>query len=69
MTHPCFLRKVIVAGLPRESLPRKQALVDISVFLWLRQQQPRFAQGQPKGYSLTKELVRTTESFARMSVV
>ena len=43
MTHPCFLRKVIVAGLPRESLPRKQALVDISVFLWLRKQQPRFA--------------------------
>ena len=68
MTHPCFLRKVIVAGLPRESLPRKQALVNISVFLWLRKQQPRFAQA-PKGYSLTKELVRTTESFARMNVV
>ena len=63
MTHP-FLRKVIVAGLPRESLPRKQALVNISVFLCLRKQQPRFAQGP-----LTKELDRTTEAFARMNVV
>ena len=30
--------------------------VDISVFLWLRKQQPRFAQGQPKGYFQMKEL-------------
>ena len=58
-----FSPKVIVAGLPRESF------VDISVFLWLRKQQPRFAQGQPKGYFLTKELDRTTEAYARMNVV
>ena len=64
-----FSPKVIVAGLPRKAFQRKQAFVDISVFLWLRLQQPRFAQGQPKGYFLTKELDRTTEAFARMNVV
>ena len=58
-----FSPKVIVAGLPRESF------VDISVFLCLRKQQPRFAQGQPKGYFLTKKLDRTTEALARMNVV
>ena len=45
-----FSPKVIYAGLPGKAFPRKQAFVDISVFLWLRKQQPRFAQGQPKGY-------------------
>ena len=64
-----FSRKVIVAGLPRKAFPQKYAFVDISVFLCLRKQQPRFAQGQPKGYFLTKELDRTTEAFARMNVV
>ena len=64
-----FSPKVIVAGLPRKAFQRKQAFVDISVFLWLRKQQPRFAQGQPKGYFQTKELDRTTEAFARMNVV
>ena len=64
-----FSRKVIVAGLPRKAFPRKQAFVDINVFLCLRKQQPRFAQGQPKGYFLTKELDRTTEAFARTNVV
>ena len=39
-----------VAGLPRKAFSQKQAFVDISVFLWLRKQRPRFAQGQPKGY-------------------
>ena len=51
-----FSPKVIVAGLPRKAFPRKQAFVDISVFLWLRKQQPRFAQGQPKGYFQMKEI-------------
>ena len=47
-----FSPKVIYAGLLRKAFPRKQAFVDISVFLSLRKrkQQPRFAQGQPKGY-------------------
>ena len=60
-----FSPKVSVAGLPRKAFPRKPAFVDISVFLWLRKQQPR----QPKGYFQTKELDRTTEAFARMNVV
>ena len=60
-----FSPKVTVAGLPRKAFPRKPAFVDISVFLWLRKQQPR----QPKGYFQTKELDRTTEAFARMNVV
>ena len=50
-TSSLFSTKVIVAGLPRKSFPRKQAFVDISAFRWMRKQQPRFAQGQPKGYS------------------
>ena len=44
--------KLIYAGLP----------VDIRVFLSLRKQQPRFAQGQPK-----KELHRTTKAIAQMN--
>ena len=70
--HPCFrLRWLLqdVAGLPRKAFPRKQAFVDISVVLCLRKQQPRFAQGQPKGYFLTKRLDRTTEAIARMNIV
>ena len=39
----------------------------ISVFLWLRKQRPRFAQGQPKGYFQTKELHRTTQAIAQMN--
>ena len=58
-----FSPKVIVAGLPRKAFPQKHAFVDISVFLWLRKQRPRFAQGQPK-----KELHRTTKAIARMNV-
>ena len=53
------ITKVIYAGLP----------VDISVFLCLRKQQPRFAQGQPKGYFQMEKLDRRTEAFARMNVV
>ena len=45
-----YITKVIYAGLP----------VDISVFVCLRKQQPRFAQGQPKCYYQMKELDRTT---------
>ena len=67
--HPCFRRRWLLQVCLGKAFPRKQAFVHISVFLWLRKQQPRFAQGQPKGYSLTKELVRTTEAFARMNVV
>ena len=44
--------KLMYAGLP----------VDIRVFLPLRKQQPRFAQGQPK-----KELRRTTKAIAQMN--
>ena len=39
-----------------------------SVFLCLRKQRPRFAQGQPNGYKQTEELDRTTQPIARMSV-
>ena len=69
MTHPCFCRRCLLQVCLGKAFQRKQAFVDISVFLWLRKQQPRFAQGQPKGYSLTKDLFRTTEAFARMNVV
>ena len=62
-----FSPKVIYAGLLRKAFPRKQAFVDISVFLWLRKQQPRFAQGQPKGYFQLKELHRTTRDHSQMN--
>ena len=62
-----FWPKVISAGLPGKAFPRKHAFVDISVFLWLRKQRPRFAQGQPKGYFQTKELHRTTQAIAQMN--
>ena len=38
-----FSPKVIFAGLPGKAFPRKQAFVDISVFLSLCKQRPRFA--------------------------
>ena len=69
--HPCFRRRWLLqvclgkpsteAGLCR--------IVDITIFLCFSKQQPRFLQGQPKGYFLSKELDRTTEAFARMNVV
>ena len=31
------------AGLLRKAFPQKHAFVDISVFLWLRKQRPRFS--------------------------
>ena len=62
-----FSLKVIFAGLPGKAFPRKHAFVFISVFLWLRKQRPRFAQGQPKGYFQTKELHRTTQAIAQMN--
>ena len=49
----------------QEGLPSKQAFVDISVFLWLRKQRPRFAQGQPKGYS--NQRTQTTQAIERTS--
>ena len=58
---------MIYAGFPRKAFPRKQAFVDISVFLWLRKQRPRFAQGQPKGYFQMKELSLTTKAIAQMN--
>ena len=51
-----WITKVMDTGLPREAFPRNQAFVDISVFPSLGKQQPRFAQGQPKGYFQLKEL-------------
>ena len=64
--HPCFRRRWLLQVCLGKALWTSD---DISAFLWLRKQQPRFAQGQPKGYFLTKELYRTTEAFARMTVV
>ena len=49
--------KVIFAGLLRKAFPQKHAFVDMSVFLWLRKQRSRFAQGQPKGYFQMKNLI------------
>ena len=51
-----FSLKVICAGSLRKGFPQKHAFVDISAFLWLRKQQPRFAQGQRTGYYQMKEL-------------
>ena len=51
----------------QEGLPSKQPFVDISVFLWLRKQRPRFAQGQPKGYFQLKELHRTTKPYSQVN--
>ena len=62
-----FSPKVIFAGLPRKAFPQNHAFVDISVFLWLRKQHPRFAQGQPKRYFQMKELDRTTEAIVPMN--
>ena len=62
LTHefrPLFSPKVIFTGLLRKAFPQKHAFVDMSVFLWLRKQRSRFAQGQPKGYFQMKELDRT----------
>ena len=62
-----FSPKVIYAGLPAKAFPRNQALVDISVLLWLRKQRPSFAQGQPKGYFQLKEPHRTTKKYSQMN--
>ena len=62
MTHPCFLRKVIVAGLPRESLPTAigKSRQRTSVFFCCCGSNARCAQGQPK-----KELDRTTKAISQ----
>ena len=39
----------------------------MSVFLSLRKQRPRFAQGQPNGYFQMKELDRTTKAIVPMN--
>ena len=67
-----FSPKVIFAGSLRKAFPRKHAFVDISVFLWLGKQRPRFAQGQPKGYLQLKELHRTSmliDRWGRLSML
>ena len=56
MTHPCFLRKVIVAGLPRESLPTAIGKSRQRT----SKSNARCAQGQPK-----KELDRTTKAISQ----
>ena len=43
------------------------AFVDINVFLRLRKQRPRFAQGQPKGSFQLKELHTTTKAYSQMN--
>ena len=58
-----FSRNVIYAGLLGKAFPRKQAFVDIRVFLWFRKQRPRFAQGHPKGYFQLKQLHKTTKAY------
>jgi len=60
-----FSPKLIYAGSLRKKISQKRAYVDISVFLWLRQQRPRFAQGQPKGYLQLKELHRPTTNILK----
>ena len=60
--HPCFRRRWLLQVCLGKAFPQKHAFVDISVFLSLRKQQPRFAQGQPK-----KEFHRTTKAIAEMN--
>ena len=48
--HPCLRRRWLLQVCLGKTFPQKQAFVDISVSLWLRKQQPRFAQGQSKCY-------------------
>jgi len=60
-----FSPKLIYAGSLRKKISQKRAYVDISVFLWLRQQRPRFAQGQPKRYLQLKELHRPTTNILK----
>ena len=70
LTHefrPLFSPNVIFTGLLRKAFPQKHAFVDMSVFLWLRKQRSRFAQGQTKGYFQMKELDRTTEAIVPMN--
>ena len=45
------------------------AFVDINVFLWLRKQRPRFAQGQPKGSFQLKELHRTLKLILKWILI
>ena len=66
-TVSLFWTKVIFAGLPIKAFPWKQATVDISVSLWLREQRPRFAVDKQEGYFQAKELGRTTEAIARVN--
>ena len=66
-SHPCFLPKVTLAGLPGKTFPRKHTFVDINVFLWLRKHRPRFAQGQPKSNFQLKELHRTIKAYSQMN--
>ena len=60
--HPCFRRRWLLQVCLGKTFPQKHAFVDISVFVCLRKQRPRFAQGQPK-----KEFHRTTKAIAQMN--
>ena len=64
-----FSPKVSSAGLPGKAFPRKHAFVDISVFLWLRKQRPRFAQGQPKGYFQTKNFIERLKLLLKWMLI
>ena len=64
-----FSPKVISAGLPGKAFPRKHAFVDISVFLWLRKQPPRFAQGHPKGYFQTKNFIERLKLLLKWMLI
>ena len=72
LIHECtslFSPKVISAGLPGKTFPQKHAFVDISVFLWLRKQRPRFAQGQPKGYFQTKNFIERLKLLLKWMLI
>ena len=64
-----FSPKVVSAGLPGKAFPRKHAFVDISVFLWLRKQRPRFAQGPPKGYFQTKNFIERLKLLLKWMLI
>ena len=63
-SHPCFRRRWLLQVCLGKAFPQKHAFVDISVFLSLRKQQPRFAQGQPK-----KEFHRTSKVLLKWMLI
>ena len=63
-SHPCFRRRWLLQVCLGKAFPQKHAFVDTSVFLSLRKQQPRFAQGQPK-----KEFHRTSKVLLKWMLI